>query len=90
MDAIRNPRLADTLQQIADGGRDVFYKGDIAKRIDSYMTEHGGLLRYEDLAKHSSEWVTPVSTNYRGWDVYELPPNGQGIRGLQVLNILEG
>ena len=86
----RNPRLADTLEQIATGGRDVFYKGDIAKRIDAYMTEHGGLLRYEDLARHSSEWVTPVSTNYRGWDVYELPPNGQGIAALQILNILEG
>ncbi len=85
----RNPRLADTLEQIATGGRDVFYKGDIAKRIDAYMTEHGGLLRYDDLARHSSEWVTPVSTNYRGWDVYELPPNGQGIAALQILNILE-
>ena len=85
----RNPRLADTLEQIATGGRDVFYKGDIAKRIDAYMTEHGGLLRYDDLAMHSSEWVTPVSTNYRGWDVYELPPNGQGIAALQILNILE-
>ena len=86
----RNPRLADTLQQIATDGRDAFYKGDIAKRIDAYMTENGGLLRYEDLAAHSSEWVTPVSTNYRGWDVYELPPNGQGIAALQLLNILEG
>ena len=85
-----NPRLADTLQAIADGGRDAFYKGDIARRIDAYMTEQGGLLRYEDLAAHTSEWVTPVSTNYRGWDVYELPPNGQGIAALQILNILEG
>lgn len=85
----RNPRLADTLEAIAEGGRDAFYKGDIARRIDSYMTEQGGLLRYEDLAAHTSEWVTPVSTNYRGWDVYELPPNGQGIAALQILNILE-
>ena len=85
-----NPRLADTLQAIANGGRDAFYKGDIARRIDAYMTEQGGLLRYEDLAAHTSEWVTPVSTNYRGWDVYELPPNGQGIAALQILNILEG
>jgi len=85
----KNPRLADTLEQIATGGRDVFYKGDIAKRIDAYMTEHGGLLRYDDLAMHSSEWVTPVATNYRGWDVYELPPNGQGIAALQILNLLE-
>jgi gamma-glutamyltranspeptidase/glutathione hydrolase len=86
----RNPRLADTLELIADGGRDAFYKGDIARRIDAYMTEQGGLLRYDDLAQHESEWVTPVSTNYRGWDVHELPPNGQGIAALQILNILEG
>ena len=86
----RNPRLANTLAAIADKGRDEFYKGDIARKIDAYMAEQGGLLTYEDLAEHSSEWVTPVSTNYRGWDVYELPPNGQGIAALQILNILEG
>jgi len=89
-EVFRNPRLADTLEAIAEGGRDTFYKGDIARRIDAYMTEQGGLLRYEDLAAHQSEWITPVSTNYRGWDVYELPPNGQGIAALQILNILEG
>jgi gamma-glutamyltranspeptidase/glutathione hydrolase len=86
----RNPRLAATYELIADKGRDEFYKGSIAKRIDAYMAEQGGLLRYEDMAAHESEWVTPVSTNYRGWDVYELPPNGQGIAALQILNILEG
>jgi len=86
----KNPRLADTYQMIADGGRDAFYKGEIARRIDAYMVEQGGLLRYEDMAEHESEWVTPVSTNYRGWDVYELPPNGQGIAALEMLNILEG
>ena len=86
----RNPRLATTLAAIADKGRDEFYKGDIARKIDAYMAEQGGLLAYEDLAEHTSEWVTPVSTNYRGWDVYELPPNGQGIAALQILNILEG
>ena len=85
----RNPRLANTYEIIAEGGRDVFYKGEIAKTIDAFMTEQGGLLRYEDLANHRSEWLTPVSTNYRGWDVYELPPNGQGIAALQMLNILE-
>jgi gamma-glutamyltranspeptidase/glutathione hydrolase len=89
-EVFRNPRLADTLEAIAEGGRDAFYKGDIARRIDAYMTEQGGLLRYDDLAAHTSEWVTPVSTNYRGWDVYELPPNGQGIAALQILNLLEG
>ena len=86
----RNPRLADTLEAIGENGRDEFYKGDIARRIDAYMAEQGGLLNYDDLAAHESEWVTPVSTNYRGWDVYELPPNGQGIAALQILNILEG
>jgi len=86
----KNPRLANTLETIADNGRDEFYKGDIAKRIDAYMAEQGGLLNYDDLAAHESEWVTPVSTNYRGWDVYELPPNGQGIAALQILNVLEG
>jgi gamma-glutamyltranspeptidase/glutathione hydrolase len=89
-EVFRNPRLADTLEAIGEGGRDAFYKGDIARRIDAYMTEQGGLLRYEDLAAHTSEWITPVSTNYRGWEVYELPPNGQGIAALQILNILEG
>ncbi len=86
----RNPRLARTYAAIAEKGRDEFYKGDIARKIDAYMAEQGGLLAYEDLAAHSSEWVTPVSTNYRDWDVYELPPNGQGIAALQILNILEG
>lgn len=86
----RNPRLANTYEAIAEKGRDEFYKGEIARKIDAYMAEQGGLLTYEDLAAHESEWVTPVSTNYRGWDVYELPPNGQGIAALQILNILEG
>ena len=89
-EVFRNPRLAATYEAIADGGRDEFYKGDIARKIDAYMIEQGGLLRYQDLAEHESEWVTPVSTNYRGWDVFELPPSGQGIAALQMLNILEG
>ena len=89
-DIFRNPGLANTYREIAAGGRDAFYKGEIARKIDSYMTEHGGFLRYADLAAHRSEWVTPLSTNYRGYDVYELPPNGQGIAALQMLNILEG
>ncbi len=86
----RNPRLAETYRQIAAGGRDAFYKGDIARKIGDYMQEHGGYLSYEDLAAHESEWVEPVATNYRGYDLYELPPNGQGIAALQLLNILEG
>ena len=86
----RNPLLANTLEAIAQEGRDVFYKGHIARAIDAYMERVGGFLSYEDLAAHTSEWVDPVSTNYRGYDVWELPPNGQGIAALQMLNILEG
>ena len=86
----KNPHLADTLQQIADGGRDAFYKGDIARTIDAYFKVNGGFLSYADLAAHQGEWVQPVSTNYRGVDVWELPPNGQGIAALQMLNVLEG
>lgn len=85
----RNPNLADTLEKIAQGGRDAFYKGDIARTIDAYFREHGGFLRYEDLAAHAGDWIDPVSTNYRGFDVWELPPSGQGIAALQMLNLLE-
>jgi gamma-glutamyltranspeptidase/glutathione hydrolase len=85
-----NPRLARTYESIAKGGRDAFYRGDIARTIDSYMKANGGFLSYEDLAAHRSQWVEPVSVNYRGYDVWELPPNGQGIAALQMLNILEG
>ena len=85
----RNPNLANTLEKIARGGRDAFYKGDIARTIDAYFKANGGFLRYEDLAAHQGEWVEPVSTNYRGYDVWELPPNGQGIAALQILNLLE-
>ena len=86
----RNLDLANTYEKIAKGGRDAFYKGDIAKTIASYIKEQGGFLSYDDLASHKSEWVEPVSANYRGYDVWELPPNGQGIAALQILNILEG
>ena len=85
----KNPFLANTLQKIADGGRDAFYKGDIARTIDVFMKKNGGYLSYEDLATHKSEWVEPLSTNYRGYDVWELPPNSQGIAALQMLNIME-
>jgi gamma-glutamyltranspeptidase / glutathione hydrolase len=85
----RNPLLANTLAAIADGGRKAFYEGDIAQRIDKYMRANGGYLTAADLAAHRSEWVDPVSTNYRGYDVWELPPNTQGIAALQMLNILE-
>jgi len=86
----RNPLLANTLETIAREGRDVFYTGHIARAIDAYMKKVGGFLSYEDLAAHTSEWVDPVSTTYRGYTVWELPPNGQGIAALQMLNILEG
>jgi gamma-glutamyltranspeptidase / glutathione hydrolase len=86
----KNPALAKTLRLIGEKGRDVFYKGEIADRVDKFMRENGGFLRKADFEKHTSTWVDPVSTNYRGYDVFELPPNGQGIAALQILNILEG
>lgn len=86
----QNPYLANTYKKIADGGRDAFYKGDIAKTITDFIKSQGGFLSMEDLAEHKSEWVEPVSVNYRGYDIWELPPNGQGISALQMLQILEG
>lgn len=86
----KNPRLAKTLKRIAEGGRDVFYRGEIAKEIDAFMKEHNGYLRFEDLAEHRSTWVEPVSVNYRGYELWELPPNGQGIAALQILQLLKG
>lgn len=85
----RNPALANTLKILAKDGRDAFYRGDIAKKIDAFMKKEGGYLRYEDFASHSSTWVEPVSVNYKGYDVWELPPNGQGIAALQMLQILK-
>ncbi|MFB6240968.1 MAG: gamma-glutamyltransferase family protein, partial [Gemmatimonadota bacterium] len=86
----RNPDLANTLELIAEKRRSAFYEGKIAKTIDRYMREIGGYLRYEDFARHEATWVDPVSIDYRGVEVYELPPNGQGIAALQMLQILEG
>lgn len=88
-DRFRNPALATTLETIAAGGVDAFYRGEIARTIDRFMREIGGYLRYEDLAEHRSEWVDPVSVEYRGYDVWELPPNGQGIAALQMLQMLK-
>ncbi|NND08473.1 MAG: gamma-glutamyltransferase [Saprospiraceae bacterium] len=88
-DIFTNPDLANTLQKIATDGRDAFYKGHIATEIAAYMKDHGGFLSNKDFAAHSSDWIDPVSTNYRGFDIWELPPNGQGISVLQMLNILE-
>jgi len=86
----KNPDLANTYEMIAKKGRDAFYKGEIARTIDAFMKKHNGFLSYEDLASHRSNWVEPVSTSYRGYEVWELPPNGQGTAALQMLNILEG
>jgi gamma-glutamyltranspeptidase/glutathione hydrolase len=86
----KNPYLANTYRLIAEKGRDAFYKGKIAKTIDAFFKEQGGFLSKKDLANHKSEWVEPVSVNYRGYDVWELPPNGQGMAALQMLQILDG
>ena len=86
----KNPDLANTLSMIAERGRDVFYRGEIADRMDEFFQANGGHLRKSDFESHTSTWVEPVSVNYRGYDVYELPPNGQGIAALQMLNMLEG
>jgi gamma-glutamyltranspeptidase/glutathione hydrolase len=89
-DIFKNPALAHTLNLIGEKGRDAFYNGEIADKIDVFMKANGGYLRKVDFEKHTSTWVDPVSANYRGYDVFELPPNGQGIAVLQMLNILEG
>lgn len=85
----KNPNLANTLQAIADGGRDAFYTGDIARTIGDYFAANDGFLSYEDMATHAGEWVDPVSTTYRGHELWELPPSGQGIAALQILNLLD-
>jgi gamma-glutamyltranspeptidase/glutathione hydrolase len=88
-EVFRNPDLAWSLQQIAEHGRDAFYKGGIAQKILETMRHHNGTMAAEDLADYSSEFVEPISTTYREWTVYEMPPNGQGIAALEMLNIME-
>jgi gamma-glutamyltranspeptidase / glutathione hydrolase len=88
-EVFKNPTLAKTYGMIAEGGRDAFYKGEIAKRLVAFSDKKGGLFALEDFARHTSEWVEPVKTTYRGYDVWELPPPGQGIATLQMLNLLE-
>ena len=85
----RNPDLAKSLRQIAQGGRDAFYKGEIARQIIETSRRHGGTFTASDFADYASEWVEPISTTYRGWTVSELPPNGQGLAALEMLNIME-
>jgi len=84
-----NPKLANTLERMASGGRDAFYGGETARALVAYSEKVGGFFSLADLANHTSEWVEPLSTTYRGHTVWELPPNGQGIAALQILNLLE-
>ncbi|MEO2036780.1 MAG: gamma-glutamyltransferase family protein, partial [Planctomycetaceae bacterium] len=88
-DIVRNPLLAKSYKAIADGGPAAFYEGEIAAQIVAKSAELGGLMSLKDLRDHTATWVDPVSSNYRGWDVWEIPPNGQGIAALQILNLLE-
>ncbi len=88
-DVFRNPGLAATLRGIAADGTQFFYRGENAEKIARFSKQHGGVMTLEDLSEHKNEWVAPVSTTYRGYRVWELPPNGQGIAALQMLNVLE-
>ena len=88
-EVFRNADLAASLEQIAQHGRDAFYKGEISKKIIEAMKRHNGTMTPQDLAEYSSEWVEPISTTYRDWTVYEMPPNGQGLAALEMLNIME-
>ncbi|MEO1658067.1 MAG: gamma-glutamyltransferase [Pseudomonadota bacterium] len=88
-EVFKNPDLANTYRLIARKGRDAFYEGEIAETIDAYMERIGGPLRYEDMASHKSEWVEPGCADYRGTELCELPPNGQGFAALQMVNILK-
>lgn len=87
---IRNPDLGNTYRLLAEQGRDAFYKGEIAQKIDEYMRENGGHLTYDDFATHTSEWIDAISTTYRGYEIYQIGENNQGTAVLQMLNILEG
>jgi gamma-glutamyltranspeptidase/glutathione hydrolase len=88
-EVFRNPDLAWSLQQVAEHGRDAYYKGEISRRILETIKRHGGVMTAQDLAEFSAEWVEPISTTYRAWTVYEIPPNGQGLAALLMLNIME-
>jgi gamma-glutamyltranspeptidase/glutathione hydrolase len=85
----KNPELAKTLGEISKTKRESFYEGQLATTMADFIQEQGGFLSFEDLKNYQAEWVEPVSSNYRGYDVWELPPNGQGIAALQILNLLE-
>ncbi|MFI5091869.1 MAG: gamma-glutamyltransferase [Candidatus Acidiferrales bacterium] len=87
-DVFKNPELAASLTEIAEHGRDAFYKGEISKKILDAMKRHDGSMTAKDLAEYSAEWAEPISTTYRDWTVYEMPPNGQGMAALEMLNIM--
>jgi gamma-glutamyltranspeptidase/glutathione hydrolase len=87
---LRQPHLAQTYRLLAREGRDAFYRGPIGQTITAYVQQCGGVLSMDDLQRHHSDWVEPISINYRGYDIYEFPPNSQGIAALEMLNILEG
>ncbi|MBR0085395.1 MAG: gamma-glutamyltransferase, partial [Lachnospiraceae bacterium] len=88
-DIVRLPDHADTLEAIGESDAKAFYEGEIARKIDAESQKYGGYLRYEDLAAHSADWVEPIRASYRGYEVCEIPPNGQGIVALMALNILK-
>ncbi len=87
---LRQPNLARTYRMLANEGRDAFYRGPLGRTVTEYVQQCGGVLAMEDLEQHHSDWVEPISTTYRGYDVYEFPPNSQGLTALEMLNILEG
>jgi len=89
-DVLRQSHLATTYRMLAREGRDAFYHGPIAREITDYVQQSGGVLSMEDMQKHHSDWVEPISTNYRGYDIFEFPPNSQGLTALEMLNIIEG
>lgn len=88
-DSFRNPRLAQSYRKIAESGPDYYYRGPIAQEIVAFSESNGGYFSLEDFQNHTNEWVEPISTNYRGYDVWQIPPNGQGLAVLQMLNVLE-
>ncbi|HZO71883.1 MAG TPA: gamma-glutamyltransferase [Ktedonobacteraceae bacterium] len=89
-EVLRQSNLAQSYKMLAREGRDAFYKGSLARSITAYIQQCGGVLSMEDMAAHHSDWVTPISTSYRGYDIYEFPPNTQGLAALEMLNIIEG
>src|SRR5262249_6956312 len=86
----RNPDLAQSLDEIARGGKDAFYKGALARKLLATFAKHGGTMSADDLSEFTPEWVDPISTKYHGWTVYEMPPSEQGIAALMMLNMMEG